>query len=274
MIPVSALPTARHCDAMLVRLSQECVDDFPNRCDRLMGSPARVTGRRRSVLPTTSTAASDNTAKLDPSTDGRLAKGRRRRQQIVAAAAALSVRQGLGELTHRQIAERASVPLSATTYYFKTLTEIQVEATRHITQRLVARFAKELETIESNEIVEVARPLVRALLPLHTSTVVGYQWYLDAVRIPEVRAVIVDWNHSVVELLANRFAVEAETAAEIVAIADGLLLAAMAEESTRATTLRRMTRALARFDTAATTTRNATVASRSRTRQRALQATS
>ena len=166
------------------------------------------------------------------------------------------------------------MPLSATTYYFKTLTEIQVEAARHITQRLVARFAKELETIESNKIVDVARPLVRALLPLHTSTVVGYQWYLDAVRIPEVRAVIVDWNHSVVELLAERFAVDTATAAEIVAIADGLLLAAMAEESTRATTLRRMTRALARFDGTATMTRNGTVTGRSRTQRPALQATS
>jgi DNA-binding transcriptional regulator YbjK len=225
-------------------------------------------------IPATPTAASDNGTELNPSTDRRLAKGRRRREQIVAAAAALSVRRGLGELTHRQIAERASVPLSATTYYFTTLTEIQVEAARHITQRLVARFAKELETIETNKIVDVARPLVRALLPLHTSTVVGYQWYLDAVRIPEVRAVIVEWNHSVVELLTRRFAEDTATAAEIVAIADGLLLAAMAEESTRATTLRRMTRALARFDGAARANSDGTAASRSRAERRGLQATS
>lgn len=235
-----------------------------------MAATARATGRRQATTP----VESDDGTKLDASTDRRLAKGRRRREQIVAAAAALSVRHGLGTLTHRQIAERASVPLSATTYYFKTLTEIQVEATRHITQRLVARFAKELETIESNKIVDVARPLVRALLPLHTSTVVGYQWYLDAVRIPEVRAVIVDWNHSVVELLARRFAVDVATGADIVAIADGVLLAAMAEESTRATTLRRMTQALARFDDAATTTRSATVASRPRTERPALKSTS
>lgn len=226
-----------------------------------MAAPVRAAGRRRAGTP----IAFDTRSRLDPSTDRRLAKGRRRREQIVAAAAALSVRHGIGTLTHRQIAEHASVPLSATTYYFKTLTEIQVEATRHITQQLVARFAKELETIESNKIVDAARPLVRALLPLRTSTVVGYQWYLDAVRIPGVRAVIADWNHSVVELLAHRFDLEAETAAEVVAIADGLLLAAMAEESSRATTLRRMTHALGHFGAATHSTPKSDGGRRNRT---------
>jgi DNA-binding transcriptional regulator YbjK len=198
----------------------------------------------------TSSAANGNGAQANSSTDRRLEKGRRRREQIVAAAAALSIRNGLGNLTHRQIAERAAVPLSATTYYFKTLTEIQVEATRHVTQRLVAQFAKELGNTEGNKLVDAARPLARALLPLRTSTVVGYQWYLGAVRIPEVRAVVAEWNHGVVGILADRFALETETAAEVVALADGLLLAATADESSRETTIRRLTRALTHFDAA------------------------
>lgn len=55
-----------------------------------------------------------------------------RRRAIVEAAAALVVDDGLVDLTHRRVAERAGVPLGATTYYFASLAELAEAALRHL----------------------------------------------------------------------------------------------------------------------------------------------
>jgi TetR/AcrR family transcriptional regulator, regulator of biofilm formation and stress response len=177
--------------------------------------------------------------------DQRRQRGQRRRNLIVEAAAELSTQQGLGGLNHRKIAKHAAVPLGATTYYFKTLEEIQVEAAQHITEKLIFRFRAELETVASSRVAEVAGPLVRVLLPPGTTAVSGYQWYLDAVRVPEVRAVISRWNQSIVTLLAERFGLTEEAAEEVVAVADGLLLAAAAKDISMTDLIRRVSQALA-----------------------------
>ncbi|MFP5069050.1 TetR/AcrR family transcriptional regulator [Pseudonocardia nantongensis] len=51
-------------------------------------------------------------------------KGERRRAQLVAAAAALLAEGGFDAIRHRAVAERAGVPLAATTYYFSSLDEL------------------------------------------------------------------------------------------------------------------------------------------------------
>ncbi|SFN44047.1 transcriptional regulator, TetR family [Pseudonocardia ammonioxydans] len=51
-------------------------------------------------------------------------KGERRRALLVAAAAELLAEGGFEAIRHRAVAERAGVPLAATTYYFSSLDEL------------------------------------------------------------------------------------------------------------------------------------------------------
>ncbi|WP_407564540.1 TetR/AcrR family transcriptional regulator [Streptomyces sp. 184] len=64
-----------------------------------------------------------------PESDQPAARSRRdpqaRRRAIVRAAADLLVEGGGGDITHRRVAERAGVPLGATTYYFTSLDELR-----------------------------------------------------------------------------------------------------------------------------------------------------
>jgi DNA-binding transcriptional regulator YbjK len=58
-------------------------------------------------------------------------KGERRRQALAEAAAELLVEGGFDAVRHRAVAERASLPLSSTTYYFDSLDELIAAAVEH-----------------------------------------------------------------------------------------------------------------------------------------------
>lgn len=51
-------------------------------------------------------------------------KGELRRQQLIDSAVALFHERGLSAVRHRSVADRAGVPLSATTYYFSSIDEL------------------------------------------------------------------------------------------------------------------------------------------------------
>lgn len=61
-----------------------------------------------------------------------------RRRAIVEAAAALLVEDGVVDLTHRRVAERAGLPLGATTYYFASLDELTTAALDHLAAEIDA----------------------------------------------------------------------------------------------------------------------------------------
>lgn len=56
------------------------------------------------------------------------AKGAERRAALVAAGGALFLEAGTEGFTHRAVAQRAGVPLSATTYYFDSLEDLLVDS--------------------------------------------------------------------------------------------------------------------------------------------------
>ena len=51
-------------------------------------------------------------------------KGELRRQQLIDSAVSLFHERGLSAVRHRSVADRAGVPLSATTYYFSSIDEL------------------------------------------------------------------------------------------------------------------------------------------------------
>ena len=56
------------------------------------------------------------------------AKGAERRAAVLAAGGSLFLESGTDGFTHRAVARRAGVPLSATTYYFDSLEDLLVES--------------------------------------------------------------------------------------------------------------------------------------------------
>jgi DNA-binding transcriptional regulator YbjK len=56
------------------------------------------------------------------------AKGERRRQELVTAAAELLRSGGFDAVRHRAVAEKASLPLASTTYYFASLDDLVTAA--------------------------------------------------------------------------------------------------------------------------------------------------
>jgi TetR/AcrR family transcriptional regulator, regulator of biofilm formation and stress response len=71
---------------------------------------------------------------VQPSTDGRRARGQASRQAIVEAAGRVVVAGGLSVVTHRAIAEEAGVPLARTTYHFPTVDALLRAVQRHLTE--------------------------------------------------------------------------------------------------------------------------------------------
>lgn len=100
----------------------------------------------------------------------RIAKGEERRTAIVRAAAALLVEAGPAALTHRTVAERAGVPLAATTYYFSGLDDLLGAAG----ERVVDAWAVHAERVVGRRAEQVAAaaragdpgPLADALVEL------------------------------------------------------------------------------------------------------------
>ena len=61
---------------------------------------------------------------------GRLSRGERTRLRVLEGALRVLARDGVGGVTHRAVAKEAGVSLSATTYYFKSKSELLADAYR------------------------------------------------------------------------------------------------------------------------------------------------
>src|ERR1700712_4510695 len=65
-----------------------------------------------------------------------------RRQDILDAAMRIVIRDGVRAVRHRAVATEASVPLSATTYYFKDMDDLLTDAFSQYVERSAAYMAK------------------------------------------------------------------------------------------------------------------------------------
>lgn len=86
-------------------------------------------------------AASDATEAVD----GRQARGDATRTRVLEAAIRLLARDGPGQLTHRAVAKEAGVSLSATTYHFRSKSEMLHQAFRLHIDRIHTEVAKLVE---------------------------------------------------------------------------------------------------------------------------------
>lgn len=148
-----------------------------------------------------------------------------RRRAIVGAAVELVAESGVGNVTHRQIAARAGVPLGSTTYYFPTLDDLLVAALEEAAELCWAELqAWRHELSNGADPAETLARLARRYLEDRSRAVLEYELYLAAARTPQLRPVARVWIDGLRELLAP---VAGAAGPAVVALVDGVMLQAL-----------------------------------------------
>lgn len=177
------------------------------------------------------------------------ARGLRRRQLLLEAAGELLMERGFAALSHRAVAQHAELPLSATTYYFRSLDELLEGAVRQLADGWLAGAGVVVADLppQLDDPRALAEALVRvaALGPAgetapDSRTVLSlYDRYVEAARHPRMRPVVAEYDDRIEALLADvlrRRSGSSEaigevrrTARLVLAVIDGALLRALAE---------------------------------------------
>ncbi len=169
---------------------------------------------------------------MSPGREGRRAtpRGDRRREQLADAACDLLAEEGFAAVSHRGVARRAGLPLASTTYYFASLEALVAEALARLGDRWLARgrvlAAREGLTTAERAVAAVAGTSSREEL------VTFYERYVQAARTPAYAEVVRGWTADVTALVADALEAggeDARAAGRVVALVDGLLLAALLE---------------------------------------------
>jgi len=178
------------------------------------------------------TSSSTNTAAGAP-------RGVARREAILQAAVELIGEQGPDALTHRAVAERAGVSLSATTYWFSSKEEIFRQAVALAAGDEVARLERLVLDLAPRELTPTAwaRELSAALAAdvqrNPAQPVAMYEFVLEASRRPDLRGEVARWETAHLRLaeagLRAVGSADPETDAHIVvAVVSGLMLGLLA----------------------------------------------
>jgi TetR/AcrR family transcriptional regulator, regulator of biofilm formation and stress response len=150
----------------------------------------------------------------------------RRRQAIVEAAAALIVEDGVAELTHRRAAERAGVPLGATTYYFSSLEELSDAALAHLVDYVEADLREVAEALAHGPVgPERLASLLHAYLSDRARLQADAALYEAAIRRRTLRPLALHWFDGLVKVLSN--GVGPDAARALAVFADGLVVHAL-----------------------------------------------
>lgn len=161
-------------------------------------------------------------------------RGRRRRAALLDAAAALLAEGGFGAVSHRAVAERAELPLAATTYYFASRDDLAACAFEKIMRDELARARERVRQVGAGPHA-LARALLAVLAPAAPSGLALYELYVQAGRGDgRLRELAREWTEGCValarELLrAHGHEVDDVTARLLTSLADGLALELLVE---------------------------------------------
>jgi DNA-binding transcriptional regulator YbjK len=129
-------------------------------------------------------------------------RGAARRDAILRSAIAVVGEQGPDALTHRAVAERAGVPLSATTYYFTSKEELFREALALAAREEVERLEQLVLTLAPMDLTpaawarEVGSFLAADLEADPARPVAFYELVLEAARNPALRPEVARWDQA------------------------------------------------------------------------------
>jgi DNA-binding transcriptional regulator YbjK len=127
-------------------------------------------------------------------------RGAARRDAILRAAIELVGEQGPDALTHRAVAERAGVAVSATTYWFSSKEEIFREAVALAAGEEVERFERLVLDLAPRHVApvdwarEVSAALAADVQRDPSRPIALYEFLLEAARQPELREEVARWE--------------------------------------------------------------------------------
>jgi DNA-binding transcriptional regulator YbjK len=127
-------------------------------------------------------------------------RGAARRDAILRAAIELVGEQGPDALTHRAVAERAGVAVSATTYWFSSKEEIFREAVALAAQEEVERFERLVLDLAPRHVApadwarEVSAVLAADVQADPARPIALYEFLLEAARQPALREDVGRWE--------------------------------------------------------------------------------
>jgi DNA-binding transcriptional regulator YbjK len=164
------------------------------------------------------------------------------REAILHAAVELIGEQGPDALTHRAVAERAGVSLSATTYWFSSKDEIFRQAVALAAGDEVARLERLVLDLAPRELAptawarELSAVLAADVQRNPAQPVAMYEFVLEASRRPDLREEVARWETAHLRLaeagLRAVGSADPETDAHIVvAVVSGLMLGLLANPS-------------------------------------------
>jgi TetR/AcrR family transcriptional regulator, regulator of biofilm formation and stress response len=166
-------------------------------------------------------------------------RGTARRDAILHAAVALIGEQGPDALTHRAVAERAGVSLSATTYWFSSKDEIFREAVALAAGEEVERLERLVLDLAPRHVTpaawarELSAALAADVQDNPARPVAMYEFVLEASRQPELRDEVARWETAHLRLAEAGLRAVGSADPEIdahivVAVVSGLMLGLLA----------------------------------------------
>jgi DNA-binding transcriptional regulator YbjK len=160
-----------------------------------------------------------------------------RRQQLMAAATRVTADQGLRGLTHRAVDREAGLSEGSCSAYYRTRQALQLGLAEHVAGTLtedVVALAAELQDCgpQEEQKTELTSQLILRWVRERHLLLARLELGLASARDPELAALMAEWRHRLVGVVASiieaRGHQEAEERAEIlVAALDGVLLAAL-----------------------------------------------
>ncbi|HEX6471011.1 MAG TPA: TetR family transcriptional regulator [Streptosporangiaceae bacterium] len=183
-------------------------------------------------------------------------RGRRRRDALLDAGAELLAEGGFAKVSHRAVAERAGVPLAATTYYFRSRDELIAAAFERMVDRDIAatgaRFTERIRRLAPDlppgpatagtarvPARAAAEAFAAALLPHDEAErrrqLALWELYLQAGRDPALRPLARAWTDRCRALTRELLRISGYQATEafvhmLGAAADGLAIEAIVED--------------------------------------------
>lgn len=122
-----------------------------------------------------------------------------RRKAIVSAAAEILIESG--DLTHRVVAQRAGVPLGATTYYFSTLHDLRTAALVQLSDEVTVELGKLAEEVRAaHGAPDILAALLTDYLEDQDQLRTDAALYSTALRHSDLREIAVRWTEGFIEM--------------------------------------------------------------------------
>jgi DNA-binding transcriptional regulator YbjK len=168
-------------------------------------------------------------------------RGRRRREALLEATIKVIGETGIDNVTHRNVASAAGLPLASTTYWFASKDELLEEAFRHAADRDIALLESRLA--EARALDHPAKAISVVLLPADDEdetigrprAIAAYALWLEAARRPGLGRIASRWTDAYITavsgLLTPPTSTHRDDARLLIATVDGLVLDQLARHT-------------------------------------------